>query len=145
MARTRTEKGSYWLLKTEPGDYSWDDLEREATTIWDGVTNYAALKHMREVRKGDRALIYHTGNERAVVGVARAISDAYPDPNQEDPRVVVFDVEPEERLEKPVKLSEIKEIREFAGWDLVRVPRLSVMPVPPELWDRLMELGGAEV
>lgn len=143
MARPKADKGSYWLLKTEPGSYGWDDLEREATTVWDGVTNYAALKHMREVRKGDRALIYHTGNERAAVGVARVISDAYPDPKQNDPRIVVFDLEPEEKLERPVTLAQVKEIPDFDGWDLVRVPRLSVMPVPPKLWERLLELGGS--
>jgi predicted RNA-binding protein with PUA-like domain len=142
MARPKAEQGNYWLLKTEPGDFSWDDLERAAGTVWDGVTNFTALRYMREVRKGDRALIYHTGNERASVGVARVVSDAYPDPKQDDPRIVAFDIEPEERLARPVTLSEVKAIPDFAGWDLVRLPRLSVMPVPPEHWTRLLALGG---
>ena len=142
MARPKAEQGNHWLLKTEPGDYSWDDLVRGGRAVWDGVGNFTALRHMRDVKKGDRALIYHTGGERAAVGVARVVSDAYPDPQQDDPRVVVFDVEPEERLARPVTLAEVKAIPELAGWDLVRLPRLSVMPVPPEHWKRLLALGG---
>lgn len=141
MARPKAEQG-YWLLKTEPGDYSWDDLERDRRTVWDGVGNFTALRHMRDAKKGDRALIYHTGDERAAVGVARVVSGVYPDPKETDPRIVVFDVEPEERLARPVTLAEVKAIPELAGWDLVRLPRLSVMPVPPEHWKRLLALGG---
>jgi predicted RNA-binding protein with PUA-like domain len=130
-----------WLLKTEPGDYSYDDLERDASTAWDGVRNALALKHMREVRKGDEALVYHTGRERAAVGVARVASDPYPDPEAGDPRVVAFDLRPGRRLARPVTLAEIKQDPAFAGFDLVRLPRLSVMPVPPALWKRVLALG----
>ena len=132
---------TFFLLKTEPGDYGFGDLERDGATVWDGVRNYAALKFMREARQGDRALIYHTGKERAVVGIARITSDAYPDPRDDDPKFVVFDVEPVERLERPVPLSEIKDDAAFAGFDLVRQGRLYAMVVPPELWDRLLEMG----
>jgi predicted RNA-binding protein with PUA-like domain len=140
MAR-RAEPGGLWLLKTEPGDFSFDDLERAVSTVWDGVANFTALRHMREVRKGDRALIYHTGNERAVVGTATVLSDAYPDPKLDDPRIVVFDVEADERLLRPVTLAEVKADPAFEGFDLVRLPRLSVMPVPRELWDRILKMA----
>lgn len=141
MARPKAEQGNYWLLKTEPGDFSFDDLERAVSTVWDGVANFTALRHMREVRKGDRALIYHTGNERAVVGTATVLSDAYPDPKLDDPRIVVFDVEADERLPRPVTLAEVKADPAFEGFDLVRLPRLSVMPVPRELWDRILKMA----
>jgi predicted RNA-binding protein with PUA-like domain len=135
------QAGGLWLLKTEPGDFSFDDLERAVSTVWDGVANFTALRHMREVRKGDRALIYHTGNERAVVGTATVLSDAYPDPKLDDPRIVVFDVEADERLPRPVTLAEVKADPAFEGFDLVRLPRLSVMPVPRELWDRILKMA----
>ncbi len=131
----------YWLLKTEPGDYSFDDLERDRRTTWDGVANNLALKHMREVRKGDRALVYHTGKEKSVVGVARIASDPYPDPDADNPRIVVFDLEPDARLGRPVPLAEIKADPRFADFALVRISRLSVMPVPAALWKRLLSMG----
>jgi predicted RNA-binding protein with PUA-like domain len=132
---------SYWLLKTEPSDYSYSDLERDGGTAWDGVGNNLALKHMRRVRRGDWALVYHTGGERAAVGIGVVTSDPYPDPRREDPRLVVFDLRPGERLPRPVSLGEIKADPAFAGFELVRIPRLSVMPVPPELWARLVALA----
>lgn len=140
--RARDQAGGLWLLKSEPGDYSYDDLERDGTTVWDGVANFTALRHMRDVRKGDRALIYHTGKQRAAVGTAKVLSDAYPDPRSDDPRIVVFDVEADERLPRPVTLAEVKADPAFADFDLVRLPRLSVMPVPPDLWRRIF--GKAE-
>jgi len=133
---------TFFLLKTEPGDYAFEDLERDGSTVWDGVRNYAALKQMREARKGDLALIYHTGKERAAVGIARITSDAYPAPGEDDPKFVVFDVEPVERLPRPVTLAAVKDDPAFAGFDLVRQGRLSAMVVPPELWDRLLAMGG---
>lgn len=142
MTRTAYDhQQTYYLLKTEPSDYSFADLQRDASTVWDGVRNYAALKHMREVREGDLALIYHTGRERRMVGVARVTSDAYPDPEAGDPKVVVFDVEPVEELETPVALKAVKDEAAFSDFDLVRQPRLSAMPVPPELWEKLMEMS----
>jgi predicted RNA-binding protein with PUA-like domain len=141
-AKAKPRGQRFWLLKTEPSDYSIDDLERDAGTVWDGVSNNAALKHIREVAKGDRALVYHTGGERAAVGIARVTSDPYPDPRGDDPRLVVFDVEPERRLPEPVTLAAVKAEPAFEGFDLVRLPRLSVMPVPPEHWRRLLKMGG---
>ena len=128
----------FYLLKTEPDSYSWDDLERDLSTVWNGVKNYTALKHIRDVREGDMALVYHTGKERRIVGVARVTSDAYPDPQTETDDFFVFDLEPVERLERPVTLAELKADEAFQEWDLVRLPRLSVMPVPPELWERIL-------
>lgn len=132
---------SKWLLKTEPDDYSYDDLESDGGTVWDGVGNNLALIHMRKVEKGDQALVYHTGRERKIVGVARVTSAPYPDPEHDDPKRVVFDVEPERRLGSPVELSEIKADGSFDDWDLVRNPRLSVMPVPAKHWKRLLEMA----
>lgn len=134
----------FWLLKTEPGDYSYDDLENDVSTVWDGVGNNLALIHMREVREDDRAFIYHTGRERKIVGIAKVISDPYPDPERDDPKRVVFDVEAEERLETPVTLTQVKDDPEFSDWDLVRNPRLSVMPVEPEHWEKILEMAEGE-
>lgn len=131
----------YWLLKTEPGDYSYQDLERDGGTVWDGVGNNLALIHMRETRAGDQALIYHTGKERAIVGIAEVTSDPYPDPELDDDKRAVFDVAPERRLARPVTLSEVKADETFDDFDLVRNSRLSAMPVPPELWKRLLAMG----
>jgi predicted RNA-binding protein with PUA-like domain len=131
-----------WLLKTEPDDYRWEDLERDGRTVWDGVANPTALRHLRAVSPGDRALVYHTGGERAAVGIARAVSGPYPDPRAGDPKLVVFDLVPERRLPRPVTLAAVKADPAFAGFDLVRLPRLSVMPVPPALWDRIVAMGG---
>lgn len=130
-----------WLLKTEPSEYSFDDLVRERKTVWDGVANPLALKHLRAIRKGDGLLVYHTGGVRAAVGLAKAVSDPYPDPARKDPRIVVVDVAPVRRLEQPVTLQAIKADRAFHTFELVRLPRLSVMPVPPALWDGILRMG----
>src|SRR2546423_12607696 len=97
-----------WLFKTEPSEYSFADLEREQKTVWDGVTNNLALKNLREVRLGDEILIYHSGDEKAIVGLAEAISDAYPDPREDDEKLVVVNIKPKRRLARPVTLAEIK-------------------------------------
>jgi predicted RNA-binding protein with PUA-like domain len=131
-----------WLLKTEPSTYGYDDLERERRAVWDGVSNPVALKHLRAIRKGDELLIYHTGDEKAVVGLARALSDPYPDPKAKDPKLAVVDLGPVRRLPRPVTLSAVKQQKAFASWELARLPRLSVMPVPEPIWRRLLEMGG---
>lgn len=133
-----------WLLKTEPDCYSWDDLARDKKTAWDGVTNALALKHIRTMKKGDEALIYHTGDERAAIGIAEIISAPHPDPFGESDKLVVVDIKPRKKLAQPVTLSDIKADPAFAGWDLLRIGRLSVVPVPDGMWDRLLELSEAE-
>jgi predicted RNA-binding protein with PUA-like domain len=118
-----------WLLKTEPSSYSYDDLEREGRARWDGVRNPAALRNLRAMKKGDRVLVYHTGDEKAVVGTAEVVKEAYPDPRYGGGTLVVVDVEPRGRLARPVTLGEIKAMPEFAGSPLVRQGRLSVVPI----------------
>jgi predicted RNA-binding protein with PUA-like domain len=132
---------SYWLLKSEPTVYSYDDLVRDKSTRWDGVTNNLALKHIRSMKKGDEAFIYHTGNEKSVVGVAKVLSDPYPDPKQRDPRIVVIDLAPVRALKGPVTLAAIKSRKEFADFQLVRMPRLSVMPVTAAQWGAVMKMS----
>jgi predicted RNA-binding protein with PUA-like domain len=130
-----------WLFKSDPETYSFDDLEREGETVWDGVSNNLALKHLRSVGKGDSVLIYHTGEERAVVGIAEVLSDAYPDPKQKDSRLVVVDIKAVKRLQRPVSLDEIKKQPSLKNFALVRLPRLSVMPVSESQWEKLLALG----
>jgi predicted RNA-binding protein with PUA-like domain len=133
---------SYWLLKSEPdADYGYDDLERDGSAVWNGVTNNLALKHMRQVRRGDQALLYHTGKEKAVVGVVEVTRDAYADPAADDARIVAFDLEPRRRLRRPVTLAEIKADPTFADFLLVRMSRLSVMPVSAAHWRRLLKMA----
>lgn len=130
-----------WLVKTEPGTYSFQQLRKDRRTVWDGVKNALALKHIAQIRKGDSVLVYHTGDEKAVVGRARAASDAYADPRADDPRLLVFDLEAEEALSRPVTLSEIKAERNLAELALVRMPRLSVMPLSEEQWAEIERLA----
>jgi predicted RNA-binding protein with PUA-like domain len=132
-----------WLLKTEPSDYSYADLEREGRAVWDGVKNPAALKNIRAVQPGDQAFVYHTGSEKAIIGIATVATAAYPDPEADDERFAVFEVSPEERLPRPVTLAEIKACGEFADWALVRVPRLSVMPVSRRTWSKVLSMSRA--
>jgi predicted RNA-binding protein with PUA-like domain len=133
---------NYWIVKTEPSTYSYDDLERQKKAVWDGVKNNLALKHLRQMQPGDGVLVYHTGDEKAVVGVAEVTSQAYPDPKQKDPKLAVVDLKADGRLPQPVPLAEIKKDRAFADLGLVRMGRLSVMPASPEQFKRLLKLGG---
>ena len=130
-----------WLLKTEPNDYSYSDLERDGSTYWDGVKNNHALKYLRQVKKGDRAIIYHTGKERAAVGIASITSDPYPDPEHDDPKLAVFDLEPDTPFARAVTLKEIKAEPAFEGFPLVRLPRLSVMPVEAKFWKLIVAMA----
>jgi predicted RNA-binding protein with PUA-like domain len=132
---------AYWLLKSEPDSYSWDDLVRDKRATWDGVTNALALKHIRSMKKGDLAIIYHTGNERAAVGIAEIVTNAFPDPSQEEEKLAVVDIKPKRKLARTVTLHEFKADKAFAGWDLLRIGRLSVVPVPEAMWKRLLELA----
>jgi predicted RNA-binding protein with PUA-like domain len=130
-----------WLLKTEPESYSFDDLMRDGKTRWDGVSNPLALKNIRAMKKGDVAFVYHTGEEKAIVGIAEVASDPYPDPKGGSDRLVVFDIVPKKRLKRPIPLSEIKSKKLFSDFDLVKYPRLSVMPVKEEFWSEIMKMG----
>jgi predicted RNA-binding protein with PUA-like domain len=133
-----------WLLKTEPDTYSWDDLARDKKAVWDGVSNALALKHIRTMSKGDLALIYHTGDERAAVGIAQITSAPHPDPKEDDERLAVVDLKPKQKLKRPVTLDDLKSDKTFAGWDLLRIGRLSVVPVPQKMWDRVIQLSEME-
>jgi predicted RNA-binding protein with PUA-like domain len=135
---------AYWLLKTEPDCYAWDDLARDKSAVWDGITNALALKHIRTMKKGDLALVYHTGDERAAVGVAEVTSAPYADPKADDEKLVVVDVRLKQKLAQPVTLADIKADPAFAGWDLLRNGRLGVVPVPEPMWRRVLDLAGGD-
>jgi predicted RNA-binding protein with PUA-like domain len=136
---------AYWLLKTEPDSYGWDDLAKDKKAVWDGVTNALALKHLRTMKKGDLALIYHTGDERQAVGIAQITSAPYADPKEDDEKLVVVDLKPKKKLANPVGLDVIKADKAFAGWDLLRIGRLSIVPVPEAMWKRVGELAAGKV
>ena len=131
---------AYWILKTEPSEYSFADLTRARRARWDGVSNPVALRNLRSMREGDRVMIYHTGNEKRIVGLARIAGAPYPDPS--DDRLVVVDVEADGPLAQPVTLAAIKADPAFRDLALVRQGRLSVVPVGEELWERLLEMAG---
>ena len=130
---------NYWLVKQEPSVYNYDKLEKEKKTAWDGVHNNLALKHIRSMKKGDKALFYHTGDEKQAVGIIGIITNPYPNSKEEDKRFVVVDVKSISRLKRPVTLDEIKKDRLFKNWELLRISRLSVIPVPKEMWDAIIK------
>jgi predicted RNA-binding protein with PUA-like domain len=131
-----------WLFKTEPSVYSYQQLEKDKKTIWDGVKNNLALKNLNDIEKGDQILIYHTGDEKAAVGVARALGGAYPDPSQKNPRMLVVDIEAVKPLPRPVTLAEVKTNSKLANFDLVRLSRLSIMKVSEEQWNIIQAMAG---
>jgi predicted RNA-binding protein with PUA-like domain len=126
-----------WLFKEEPANYSYDDLARDGRTSWTGVRNPVAQKHLRTVAKGDRIFFYHTGDQKAVVGIAKAAAAAYPDPADSTGKLYAVDIVPVRKLERPVTLAAVKADKAFATFVLTRVPRLSVMPVNDDEWKRL--------
>jgi predicted RNA-binding protein with PUA-like domain len=134
---------NFWILKSDPDTYGFDELARDRKTVWDGVSNALALKHIRSMAKGDRAIVYHTGDEKALVGLARIASDPYPDPKAGDPKLTVVEIEAGERLPRPVTLAAVKADPAFAELGLVRMSRLSVIPVPADQWTRLLGMAGA--
>lgn len=132
---------SYWLVKSEPFKYSWDELVKDGRTYWDGVRNAAARNNLAAMKVGDLALYYHSNEGKEVVGVARVVKEAYPDPTASDPRWVVVDLVPEVKVERPVSLAEIKGDPKLADIPLVRQSRLSVMPLPRAAFERILRLG----
>ena len=135
---------NYWLVKQEPSGprgYSFDKMKKDKKTVWDGVHNNLALKHMNNMKKGDLALFYHTGDERQAVGIIEIASKAYPNPEEDNKRFVVVDVKYKKPLKKPVTLEEMKKEKKFKNWELLRISRLSVLPVPKEIWDKIMKMS----
>jgi predicted RNA-binding protein with PUA-like domain len=133
-----------WLVKEEPDHYGYDALVRDRRTVWAGVRNPLAQKHLRAIRKGDRIFYYHTGKEKAVVAIARAASDAYSDANDASGKLAVVDIVPEKKLARPVTLAAIKADAAFASFPLVRMSRLSVMPVTDAEWKRIEKMSAAD-
>ncbi|MGH7657816.1 MAG: EVE domain-containing protein [Gemmatimonadales bacterium] len=133
---------NFWILKTEPSTYSFDDLRAEGRTAWDGIRNALALKHLRNMKPGDEAFIYHSGSGREIVGTASIVSEPYPDPARDDPKLVVVDISAGAEVPVRVSLATIKADPAFKDLALVRMSRLSVVPVPPEQWKRLGALAG---
>lgn len=130
-----------FLFKEEPDHYGYDQLVRDRRTSWSGVRNPVAQRHLRSVKKGDRVFYYHTGKEKAVVAIAKAAGAAYPDPADRTGKLCAVDIVPVKKLKRPVTLAEIKADKAFAGFELVRIPRLSVMPVPDRLWTRIERMS----
>src|SRR5262245_4242598 len=130
-----------WLFKTEPQHYSYADLQRDQRVMWRSIRNSITLKNLREVRLGDQILIYHEGDENAVVGTAEAVTDAYPDPKEYDVSVVVVEIQPRRKFIEPVLLAEIRASRALGDFDPARLPPLSVMPVSSVEWQVIQELS----
>ena len=133
---------AYWLVKSEPSAYSWDQLAAEKQTAWTGVRNYAARGHLNAMKKGDEVLFYHSNEGLDIVGIAKVIKEAYQDPTTDDDRWVCVDLKPHKKLKKPVALDTIKKDKRLANMALVRIGRLSVQPVTDAEWKVIMELAG---
>ena len=135
---------NYWLAKQEPSGprgYNILQLKKDKKTVWDGVHNNLALKHIRNMKKGDLSFFYHTGTERQVVGIMTITSDPYPNPEEDNERFVVVNVKFKKFLENPVTLDELKKQTKLKKWELLRISRLSVMPVPKEIWDLIIKMS----
>ena len=133
---------AYWLVKSEPFKYSWDQLEKDKQTFWDGVRNYAARIHLRAMKKGEQVLFYHSNEGLAIVGIAKVAKEHYQDPTTEDEAWVAVDLKPYKKLKKPVSLEQVKADKRLSNMALVRLGRLSVQPVTDEEWQIIMELAG---
>ena len=135
---------NYWLAKQEPDGprgYNFETLKKDKKTVWDGVHNNLALKHMREMKDGDLVLFYHTGDERQAVGIMEVISEPYPNPKEDNKRFIVVDVKYKKSLKRPITLHEMKKQKKFQNWELIRISRLSVMPVPKHIWDAIIVIS----
>ncbi|MEO8764058.1 MAG: EVE domain-containing protein [Ginsengibacter sp.] len=133
---------NYWLVKSEPSTYGWEQLVKDKKTTWDGVRNYAARIHLRAMKKGDQVLFYHSNEGMAIVGIAKVDKEAYQDPTTEDTNWVAVDLKPYKKLKKPVILTQIKADKRLKEMALVRIGRLSVQPVAEKEWNIIMELAG---
>jgi predicted RNA-binding protein with PUA-like domain len=129
-----------WLVKTEPTTYSFDDLLREGTTTWNGVKNALAQIHLRSMRKGDEVFVYHSGKEKSIVGLGAITAAAYPDTTDSSGTRVAVTIKAVRRFDKPVTLAGMKRLKEFSTFDLMRITRLSVLPVPPDIRTRILTL-----
>ena len=135
---------NYWLAKQEPDGprgYNFEQLKKDKKTMWDGVHNNLALKHMNNMKKGDLVFFYHTGKERQIVGIMEVASDPYPNPEEDNKRFIAVDVKYKKPLKRPVTLDEIKKQKNFKNWELLRISRLSVMPVPKKIWDSIIKMS----
>ena len=135
---------NYWLTKQEPSGprgYNFSTLEKEKTTVWDGVHNNLALKHMRNMKKNDLVMYYHTGDEREIVGIMTVTSKPYPNPEEDNERFVVVDVKYKKLLKNPVSLELMKKEKSFKNWELLRISRLSIMPVPTDIWNTIIKIS----
>ncbi len=135
---------NYWLAKQEPDGprgYNFEQLKKDKKTMWDGVHNNLALKHMNNMKKGDLVFFYHTGKERQIVGIMEVTSDPYPNPEEDNKRFIAVDVKYKKPLKRPVTLDEIKKQKNFKNWELLRISRLSVMPVPKKIWDSIIKMS----
>ena len=133
---------AYWLVKSEPFKYSWDQFVKDKVTFWDGVRNYAARNNMRAMKKGEKVLFYHSNEGTGIVGIAKVSKEAYQDPTTEDDAWVAVDLKPVRKLKKPVTLAQVKEDKRLKDMALVRIGRLSVQPVTEEEWKIVMGLAG---
>ncbi|MEO8446334.1 MAG: EVE domain-containing protein [bacterium] len=131
----------YWLLKTEPTVYSYDDLVKDKRTVWDGVASPAGIKNIKSIKKGDLAFVYHTGDEKKIIGIGEAVSDSYPDPKDSSGKLFVFEIKPVRKLNMSVTLAQVKADQKYSSYQLVREPRLSVMEVPEDYWNDFLKLG----
>ncbi len=132
---------AYWLVKSEPSVYNWDTLVKDKQTCWSGVRNYAARINLRAMKKGDEVFYYHSNEGVEIVGIAKVVKEAYPDPTTDDDRWVAVDIKAHKKLKKPVSLNQLKADGRFANMDLVRLGRLSVGTVKPEEWEQIMKLA----
>jgi predicted RNA-binding protein with PUA-like domain len=133
---------AYWLMKSEPFKYSWDQLVMDKSTFWDGVRNYGARNNLRAMKKGDLAFFYHSNEGVEIVGIVKIVKESYPDPTSDDPNWVVVEVKPHQKLKKSVTLAAIKAEKKLANMALVRLGRLSVQPVTPEEWALVLKMAG---
>ena len=133
---------AYWLVKSEPSTYSWEKLDKDKQTVWDGVRNYAARLHLKAMKKGEEVLFYHSNEGTEIVGIAKVAKEFYPDPTTDDDAWVAVDIKFYKKLKKPVTLAQVKADKRLANMALVRLGRLSVQPVTDEEWVIVMEMGG---